>query len=152
MTRKFKLVERNLREMDTCHLFLSLRCWLSLPLSKGTVQTSMAQQQGRWNMRIVEPVNIEDRQTLPLKVWRETRWSKKRSMLIGGLLFLFLASSTSAVAGYLVYHTYQTNLVLEQTGMQHLRSAMALLESLQTQPFAPPTVERAQQEFASALS
>jgi len=103
-------------------------------------------------MRIVEPVNIEDRQTLPLKVWRETRWSKKRSMLIGGLLFLFLASSTSAVAGYLVYHTYQTNLVLEQTGMQHLRSAMALLESLQTQPFAPPTVERAQQEFASALS
>lgn len=103
-------------------------------------------------MKIVEPVNIEDRQTVPLKAWRKTRWPKKRSVLIGGLLFLFLASSTSAVAGDLLYHTYQTDLSLAQAGMQHLRSAMTLLESLQAQPFASQSVERAQQEFTGALS
>jgi hypothetical protein len=96
-------------------------------------------------MKIVEPANIEHRQTVPLKAWRKTRWPKKRSVLIAGLLFLFLASSTSAVAGYLLYHTYHADLSLAQAGMQHFRSAMTLLESSQS-------VERAQQEFKSALS
>ena len=103
-------------------------------------------------MEIVEPVDIEGRQTVPLKVRRKTRWPKKRTALIGALLFLFLASSTSAEVGYLVYHQYNTDLLLAQTEMQHLRTAMTLLESLQAQPFALQTVERAQQEFAGALS
>src|SRR2546425_2213750 len=103
-------------------------------------------------MGIIKPVNIEDRQTAPLKVWRKTRKPKKRYILIGCLLFLFLTGSTSAVAGYLVYHTYHTDLLLAQTEMQHLRTAMTLLESLQAQPFASQIVERAQREFAGALS
>jgi len=73
-------------------------------------------------------------------------------VLIAGLLFLFLASSTSAVAGYLLYQTYHADLSLAKTGMQHFRSAMTLLESLQAQPFASQSVERAQQEFTGALS
>jgi len=56
------------------------------------------------------------------------------------------------VAGYLAYHTYRSDLLLAQAEMQHLRTAMTLLGSLQTQTFAPQTVERAQQEFAGALS
>lgn len=103
-------------------------------------------------MRILESVNIEDRQTVPLKVWRRTRRPKKRNVLIGSLLFLFLVSSTSTVVGCLVYHQYNTDLLLAQSGMQHLRSAMTLLESLQVQPFSPQTVKRAQEEFAGALS
>lgn len=107
-----------------------------------------------WNM--VEQTNIEDRPTVPLikvrRKRRRRRRSKKRYVLIGGLLFLFLVSSTSAVAGYLAYRTYHTDLVLAQAGMQHMRSAVTLLESLQSQPFAPRTVEQAQLEFAGALN
>jgi len=103
-------------------------------------------------MRIVEPVNIEDRQTKPLKVWHKTPRSKKRHVLIGSLLLLFLISSTSVVVGYLTYQTYHNDFLLAQTGMQHLRSAMTLLASLQEQPFALQTVERAHQEFTDALS
>jgi Protein of unknown function (DUF4012) len=103
-------------------------------------------------MGIIEPVKIEDRQTIPLKGWRKTHRPKKRNILIACLLFLFLIGSTSAVAGYQAYHTYHTDLLLAQTEMQHLRTAITLLESLQAQPFAPQTVERAQQEFAGALS
>jgi hypothetical protein len=103
-------------------------------------------------MRIVEQVAIEDRQTLLLKVPHKTRWTRKRYILIVVLLFLLLASSISAVLGYLEYNTYQTDFSLAQTGMQHLHSAITLLESLQEQPFATQTVERAQQEFARALS
>src|SRR6266568_3783422 len=97
-------------------------------------------------------VAVEDLQTGPQKVSSKTRWSKKRSVMIVVLLILLLVSSTSAVAGYMGYHAYHSELSLAQTGMQHLRSAMTLLESLQKQPFAPQTVERAQQEFAEALS
>ncbi len=103
-------------------------------------------------MDIVKPINIEDRQTVPLKSWRKGRRPKKHPILIGGLLVLFLSGSISTVAGFQAYHTYHTDLLLAQTEMQHLRTAMALLKSLQTQPFASQSIERAQQEFAGALS
>jgi hypothetical protein len=103
-------------------------------------------------MRIVEQVAIEDRQTVLLKVPRKPRWTRKHYILIVVLLFLLLASSISAVTGYLEYNIYQADSSLAQTGMQHLRSAITLLKSLQEQPFATQTVERAQQEFARALS
>lgn len=102
-------------------------------------------------MGIVKPMNIEDRQTVPLKAWRKGRWPKKRPMLIGGLLLLFLSGSISTVAGFQAYHTYHTDLLLAQTEMQHLHTAMALLKSFQTQPFTAQTIEHAQQEFAGAL-
>lgn len=104
-------------------------------------------------MRAVEPLDIAERQTVPVKVWRKRkRRHKKRSILIGSLLLLFLASSTSAVAGYLIDRSYKADLALAQAGMQHLRSAATLLESLQAHPLAPQVVEQAQQEFAGALS
>src|SRR6266568_9675962 len=99
-------------------------------------------------MGIVKLANIEDRQTAPLKGWRKKRKPKLRYILIAGLLFLSLSGSISAVVGY---HMYHTDFLLAQTEMQHLRTAMTLLESLQTQPFASQAVERAQQEFAGAL-
>jgi Protein of unknown function (DUF4012) len=97
-------------------------------------------------------VAIEDRQTAPLKVWRSKRWSKKRCVLIGSLFILFFVSSISTLVGYSLDRKYNSDLLLAQTGMQHLRSGVTLLESVQSQPFAPRTVERAQGEFASALS
>lgn len=98
-------------------------------------------------MGIVKPMNREERQTVPLK-----GWPKKRSMLIGGLLVLFLSGSISTVAGFQAYRMYHSDLMLAQTEMQHLRIAMTLLKSLQTQPFAAQTIEHAQQEFVGALS
>ncbi len=103
-------------------------------------------------MGIVKPMNREERQTVPLKGWRKVRKPKKRSILIGGLLLLFLSGSISTVAGFQAYHTYHTDLLLAQTEMQHLRTAMTLLKSLQTQSFTSQTIERAQQEFVGALS
>jgi hypothetical protein len=103
-------------------------------------------------MGMVELADIEIRQTVSLKAWHKTRRPKRRYVFIVVLLFLLLSSSISAVAGYLVYHMYSTDLLLAQTGMQHLRSGVNLLESMREQPFAPQTVERAQQEFAGALS
>src|SRR5579872_4755777 len=102
-------------------------------------------------MGIVKPIDREDRQTVPLKGWRKVRKPKKRSLLIGGLLLLFLSGSISTVAGFQAYHTYHTDLLLAQTEMQHLHTAMSLLKSLQTQPFTAQSIERAQQEFAGAL-
>ena len=103
-------------------------------------------------MRVVELVAIEDRQTVALKVQRKRQRPKKRFVLIGSLLLLFLFSSTSTAAGYLAYHTYSTDISLAQMGMQHLRSAVTLLESLQKQPLAQHAVEQAQEEFSGALS
>jgi len=97
-------------------------------------------------------VALEDRQTGRQKVGSKTRWPNKRSVIIVVLLILVFVSSTSAVAGYIGYNAYHSELSLAQAGMQHLRSAITLLESLQKQPLAPQTVQRAQREFAGALS
>src|SRR6266436_3439169 len=102
----------------------------------------MVQNQQTWKMRIVEPLDIADGQTVPLRVRRKRRRRpKKHYVLIGSLLFLFLVSSSSAVTGYLMYRAYKADLLLAQTGMQHLRSAVTLLESLQAHPLAPQAVE-----------
>jgi hypothetical protein len=62
--------------------------------------------------------------------------------LAGGSLFAYIQFNAT-------YHHY---FALAQTGMQHLRSGAQLLESLQSHPFEPRTVARAQQEFVDALS
>jgi hypothetical protein len=108
-------------------------------------------------MRKVELLSMEDIPTAPLKkVRRNKRWTKKRIVLIVVLLFLFLAISSSALVGLLAYNTYHRDLSHAQAGMQRMRSAVtlleSLLESLPAQPLSPQTVERAQQEFAGALS
>lgn len=103
-------------------------------------------------MRIAETVRIEDRQTVPLKGWRKTRWPKKRVVLLIVLLLFLLAGTTSAVVCYQAYNTYLADNTLAQTGMQHLRSGITLLKSLKAQPFAPKTVQQAEQEFTRSLS
>ena len=104
-------------------------------------------------MGIAEPLSIADRQTAQLKrVRRKRRRHKRRIALLLVLVLLLLAISSSAVIGFLAYNTYQRDLSLAQTGMQHMRTAVTLLESLQAQPLSPRTVERTQQEFVGALS
>ncbi len=102
--------------------------------------------------QIQQQVQAQQQATFQSYEQRKKQGFKKRNLLIVLLLFLFLASSISAVAGYLVYQMYQTNLSLAEAGIQHLRSGISLLESLQSRPFAPQTVEQAQQEFVSSLN
>ena len=103
------------------------------------------------SIKLVAYQDVADKETVPLKVQRKTRKAKRRYVLVAVLLFLLLAGSTSAVTGYWMYHTYNTDFLLAQNGMQHLRSAVTLLESLQSQPFALETVKQAQQQFTEAL-
>ncbi len=55
---------------------------------------------------------MEGGQQVPIGVRRKKCLSKKRYVLIVLLLFLFLASSISAVASYLLSYSYHTDLVL----------------------------------------
>jgi hypothetical protein len=103
-------------------------------------------------MGIVEQLAIEDRQTVLLKVPRKTRWTKKRYILIVVLLFLLLASSVSSVAGYLGYHTYNTDLLLAQTGEHDLQMATASIQAIQRDPLNSKVISNAQHDFSGALT
>lgn len=90
-----------------------------------------------------------------IRVRRRKRKPKKHYMLIGILLFLFLAGSVSSVAGYLVYHTYDaryhTDLSLAQTGMQHLQKAETLIAAWSQRPIDTQLTNQAAGEFGSAI-
>jgi hypothetical protein len=109
-------------------------------------------------MGFVEMMDVQDRPTVPLRVRRRVRRKahRRKKRLVISVVFLVLlligTGSTSFVVGLQAYHIYKADLPLAQEEMQHLRSAVTLLESLQTQPFAPQTVARARQEFTEALS
>lgn len=103
------------------------------------------------SMKLVPYRDIEDKETVPLKVLHKRR-SKKSYLLVATVLFLLLTSSASAVTGYWVYNMYKTYSLLAQNEMQHLRLAMTLLESLQSQPVTLEKLKQANQEFAEALN
>jgi hypothetical protein len=88
-------------------------------------------------------------------VRRRKQRPKKRYVLTGILLFLFLAGSVSSLIGYLVYNTYigryHTDFSLAQTGMQHLQKAEVLLTTWSQKPFDVQYTGQAKHEFASAL-
>ena len=90
-----------------------------------------------------------------IRVRRKKRRPIKRYVLIGLLLFLFLAGSISSVIGYLVYQTYDaryhSDLSVAQTGIQHLQKAEAFLTTLSQRPLDPQLSNQAGGEFVSAF-
>src|SRR6266516_513123 len=97
--------------------------------------------------------DLEGRQLIRMR--RKKRRPIKRYVLIGLLLFLFLAGSISSVIGYLVYQTYDaryhSDLSLAQTGIQHLQKAEAFLTTLSQRPLDPQLSHQAAGEFVSAF-
>jgi Protein of unknown function (DUF4012) len=107
---------------------------------------------------MIEPMNTEGNQLVRVRVRvrRKKRMSKKRYVLIGILLFLFLAGSVFSVVGYLLYNTYtaryHSDLSLAQTAIQHLQKAEAFIASEPQKPLDPQVASQAKNEFASALN
>jgi hypothetical protein len=90
-----------------------------------------------------------------IRVRHKKRRPIKRYVLVGLLLFLFLAGSISSVIGYLVYQTYDaryhSDLSLAQTGIQHLQKAGTLLATWSQRVLDPQLTHQASVEFATAL-
>lgn len=102
------------------------------------------------HVNVVDQMNTEGEQ--PVSVRRKRPKLKKRYVLIGILLFLFLVGSVFSVIGYRTYDTrYHNDLALAQTGAQHLRKAESLLAAYQKNLFDDRPVNQAQQEFSAAI-
>jgi hypothetical protein len=79
------------------------------------------------------------------------RRPKKRQVLIGILVCLFLAGSVSSAVGYLLYNArYHDDLSLAQTGMQHLKKARAILGTWSQKPLDAQLPGQAKYEFVAA--
>ncbi len=104
---------------------------------------------------MVNRVNVEERQQVSANIQRKKRWPKKRNLFIGVLLFLFLASSISAGVGFLIYSTYNvryhSDLMLAQTGLQHLQKAETLLVTWSHSPLDTQLTSQGEAEFTSAF-
>src|ERR1700693_3681442 len=98
-------------------------------------------------------IHLQD--TQPLQVRPRKQKPKRQFVVIGMLLFLFLAGSISSAVGYLMYHTfdarYQMDLSLAQTGTQHLQKAESLLATWSKRPLETQITNQAEIEFASAF-
>ncbi len=95
-----------------------------------------------------QPLSLLGRQYV-----RKGRWQGPRKLYLLALVLLLLGLllSVLGVAGNQIYHSdYQQYLSLAEAGMQHLRSAETLLESLPQKPFDAGTIKSARQEFAAA--
>jgi hypothetical protein len=90
-----------------------------------------------------------------IQVQRRKRKPNKHFVLIGMLLFLFLAGSISSVIGFLMYPTYDaryhTDLSLAQTGIRHLQKAESLLATWSHKPLDTQFTNQAEIEFTSAF-
>ena len=107
----------------------------------------------RLSLEEVNRARIEGQQLI--RVRRRKPRSKKRFVLIGMVLFLFLVGSVASLVGYLVYNTYtaryHTDLSLAQAGMQNLQKAEVLLTTWLQKPLDVQLTGQAKYEFASAL-
>jgi len=82
----------------------------------------------------------------------EKQKSKKFYIVILALLLLSVVGSGLSVVGYRTYHaSYQHEISLAQTGVQHLHTAETLLKALPKNPFDARSVNQAQHEFAAGL-
>lgn len=76
---------------------------------------------------------------------------KKLYIFVAVLVLVCVLGSGLSFAGYQTYNTnYHRDLSLAQEGMQHLRTAQALLKVLPQKPFDSQSVSQAQREFAAA--
>jgi uncharacterized protein DUF4012 len=80
---------------------------------------------------------------------------KRHFVILGILLFLFLAGSILSAVGYSMYHAYdaryQTDLSFARTGTQHLQKAESLLATWSKRPLDTQITNQAEIEFASAF-
>jgi hypothetical protein len=94
----------------------------------------------------------QDTQGIPVQHGK--RQPKGPTLLIGLLVFLFVASSISSVVGYLIYHTYderyQSDLLVAHAGVQHLQKADSLLASWSKSPLDTHLTNQAADEFGTA--
>src|ERR1700693_1218797 len=95
-----------------------------------------------------DPHNIDWQDTQQIAVQRRKRPPKRRYVLLGILLFLFLAGSISSVLGY---PRFQTDLSFAQNGMQHLQKAESLLATWSKRPSDTQITNQAEIEFAAAF-
>jgi hypothetical protein len=101
-------------------------------------------------MKLAEQVSTRTSEKKPGK---NGKWQKSKKIYLLTLIFLMLCAIGSgfAAVGYhtynVDYHQYQSQ---AQLGMQHLRKAETLLETLSKNPFDTDTIQHAQQEFAAA--
>ena len=79
--------------------------------------------------------------------------SKKLYITMSLCLLLCIAGSGISIFEFQVYSaTYHIDMSLARTGMEHLRTAATLLESLPKNPLDSHTVNQAQLEFSTALT
>ena len=87
---------------------------------------------------------------------KEKQQKVKKPYLIVLALVLLLLCTVGSVFSVVEYQTYNAkyhqDLALAQKAIEHLRTAMLLLEALPRNPFDSQTVNQAQREFASGLT
>jgi len=93
-------------------------------------------------------LKVEDRQKVKGK-----RRKFKKPLFTFAFLLLWGACSGSSLIGYQAYTAnYPKYMTLARGGLQHLRTAATLLETLPKNPFDSHQVTSAQHEFATALT
>src|SRR5947209_10798992 len=113
-----------------------------------TIQDAKPVNQER-PLKDLKPV---DKQILKSK----RRRSKKFYILTSILLFVLVLGFIASPIGYHEYSLYNaeyhSDMSLAQAGIQHLRTASTLLNTLQKNPLSAPTLKQAQHEFTAAAS
>src|SRR5579875_62500 len=105
--------------------------------------------------RLSHDLEAGRRQALPLVEQqvekRKGRRHSKLYLLALVLLLLGIVLSVLGVVGNRIYNSaYQHYLSMAEVGVQHLRSAETLVESLSQKPFDAGTINSVQQEFVAA--
>jgi hypothetical protein len=100
------------------------------------------------NVKVVDNLTVRDGQAL--KGGRQQ--AKRLYFVAAALILLCTVCSAFSLVEYQRYSaSYHKDMALAQEGLQHLRTAMTLLEALPRNPFDAPTVQNAQHQFSSAL-
>jgi serine/threonine protein kinase len=75
---------------------------------------------------------------------------KRRALLLAGLVFLLVCATGAGIANQAYAAQYQKEVALAQAGIQHLQTAVSLLQAWSKNPFAATSVTPARREFAAA--
>jgi serine/threonine protein kinase len=99
------------------------------------------------DVKAVDKLNGVDKQSI-----KGTRKRARRPYFVAFALLLLLCGSLFSLVEYQTYSAkYHDDMSLAREGIQHLRTGVLLLETLQQNPFDAPTVQKARQEFSAAL-
>lgn len=97
------------------------------------------------------PVTIDQTPIASPGVRSKKRKSKKLYIILSVFILVCMLGSGLSIFGYQTFNTdYHRELSLAQEGIQHLRTAEALLKALPQKPFDSQSVSQAQQDFAAA--